>query len=436
MLAVTAVASLALVAPVAAHAGTAGAKAVGTARVSVATDGTQGNEHSFISRTSADGRYIVYSSAATNLAPDGRQWAYDIISYDRVEKTSTRVAISDDGDFNGSGPADLSISADGRYVAFDSIDRLLPDQTKAQSNVYVWDRTTGKFARISNTPEGQLPKRGSAAPEISADGRYIAYSSLSPDLVPGDFNQQQDVFVYDQHTKTTERVSVDPKGKSADGASGGPTLSADGRYVTFQSRATDLVPGDTNGALDVFLYDRTTKRTTLISALADGTQGNGWSYTPRINATGRYIAYRTDATNLVPGDTNGVADVVLYDRKTKQTTRVSVAAGGGQLDKAAYNPVLTANGRLIAYMSEATNVVSGDTNGVTDVFVHDVKTGRTERVSVAADGAQGNGASQLPWISANGKFVSYQSDATNLVPGDTNEKADIFLSPARRTPAG
>src|SRR5205814_1263965 len=196
--------------------------------------------------------------------------------------------------------------------------------------------------------------------------------------------------------------------------------SADGRFVAFAAWARNLAPGDTNGFGDVFVHDRGTGVTERLSVDGAGTEANDTIHQPAISADGRFVAFVSAATNLVPGDTNGLSDVFVHDRRTRRTERVSVDSAGTQADGASASPALSADGRFVAFSSSATNLVPGDTNGQADVFVHDRRTGTTERVSVDSAGTGANGWSERPSISADGRFVAFCSYATNLVPRDTN----------------
>src|SRR5437762_932588 len=205
--------------------------------------------------------------------------------------------------------------------------------------------------------------------------------------------------------QTTVRVSVASGGTEGDDASLGSALSADGRFVAFDSAATDLVAGDTNGVSDVFVHDRQTGTIERVSVASGGAQGDGssgligFAFPPALSAAGRFVAFVSAATNLVTGDTNGAADVFVRDRQTGTTERVSVASGGTQGNAASWGLALSADGRFVAFQSDATNLVAGDTNGATDVFVRDRQTGMTERVSVASGGAPGNDGTGNPGLS-------------------------------------
>jgi Tol biopolymer transport system component len=227
-------------------------------------------------------------------------------------------------------------------------------------------------------------------------------------------------------------VSVASDGTQGNSHSVSPSISADGRYVAFSSLASNLVPGDTNGKQDIFVHDRLTGQTTRVSVASDGTQGNGDSDFASISADGRYVAFSSLASNLVAGDTNGTWDVFVHDRLTGQTTRVSVASDGTQGNEDSIGVEISADGRYVAFTSLASNLVAGDTNGTWDVFVHDRLTGQTTRVSVASDGTEGNGHSLYGLsISADGRYVAFASVASNLVSGDANGGiTDAFIAAA------
>ncbi|WP_354147707.1 HYR domain-containing protein [Arthrobacter sp. 754] len=401
-----------------------------TTRVSVAGDGTQANLVSRWPAISGDGRYVAFESAAPNLVPGDTNNRLDVFVHDLDTGGIERVSVAGDGAQATSNSFQPTISADGRYVAFYSdAGNLVPGDTNGTQDVFVRDRVAGSTERVSVAGDGSQANSSSFEPAISADGRYVAFESNAGNLVPGDTNFMTDVFVRDRATGSTERVSVASEGSQATGQSfGDPAISSDGRYVAFNSLANNLVPGDTNGTKDVFVRDRVAGSTERVSVAGDGTEANGESHEPAISSDGRHVAFRSVGTNLAPGDTNGTDDMFVRDRVTGSTERVSVASDGTQANSQSYlEPEISADGRYVTFQSVASNLVAADTNGTDDVFVRDRVAGSTERVSLASDGTQANGQSVLPAISGDGRYVVFQSVASNLVPGDTNGAPDVFV---------
>ena len=226
----------------------------------------------------------------------------------------------------------------------------------------------------------------------------------------------------------TTRVSVASDGVQANDYNAFPVISADGRYVAFQSYANNLVPEDSNEALDIIVHDRTSGETSRASLASDGSQGNDSSGNPAISADGRYVAFASAADNLVPGDSNGAFDIFVHDRASGETSRVSLASDGSQASNYSWYSAISASGRYVAFASAADNLVPGDSNGVIDTFVHDRVSHQTTRVSLASDSSQGNSDSWYPAITADGRLVAFQSWADNLVPGGNEGALDIFVS--------
>jgi Tol biopolymer transport system component len=417
--------------------------------VSLAADGTPGNDSSEAPSLSANGRFVAFVSRASNLAPDDSSEdcidtaldpsqfsCSDVFVRDRQSGMVERVSVASDGT-PGNHESGIryeqgslsSISGDGRFVAFQShASNLVP----GCPGVYIHDRQTGEVMCPAIASDGTLGNGNSIWPVISTDGRFVAFISEANNLVPNDTNGVADVFVHDRQTGQTERVSIAGNGVEADNLSGDmggfPSLSADGRFVAFASFAGNLVTDDTNGKADIFVHDRQTGMTVRVSVAGDGVQANGASSYPTLSADGRFVAFQSEASNLVPNDTNGVADVFVHDRQTGQTMQINVATDGTQARREdSGRATLSADGRWVAFTSEAANLVEGDTNGVADVFVHDRQTGQTVRVSVASDGREANGESNMPTLSADGRFIAFWSLANNLMPGDTNERGDIFI---------
>jgi Tol biopolymer transport system component len=405
------------------------ALAATTERVSVSSAGEQGNSDSGYPAISADGRYVAFKSAASNLVPGDTNGTWDIFVQDRLTGVTERVSVSTAGD-EGNDYSDCpAISADGRYVAFvSSASNLVAGDTNGASDIFVHDRLTGVTERVSVSTAGDEGNDESDYPAISDDGRYVAFDSNASNLGPDDTNSSWDVFVHDRLTGATERVSVSSTGEQGNDFSYYAAISADGRYIAFASDASNLVAGDTNGREDVFVHDVLTDATERASVSTAGEEANGTSTGAAISADGRYVGFLSSASNLVSGDTNGEWDIFVHDGLTGVTERVSVSSTGEEGNTGSENPSSTsADGRYVAFPSNASNLVPDDTNGTTDVFVHDRLTGASERVSVSAAGEEANGGSGGAAISADGRCVAFASEASNLVLGDTNGVFDVFV---------
>ncbi|HKY77652.1 MAG TPA: hypothetical protein VJS45_16075, partial [Acidimicrobiia bacterium] len=285
----------------------------------------------------------------------------------------------------------------------------------------------GGLRLISLAVDGGETDGASFTPSISANGRYVAFASAASTLVAGDTNTTEDVFVYDRVTRTNERVSVSSLGAEGNGASYGPAISADGRHVAFTSAASNLTPGDSNEQVDVFVRDRETQATILVSVGPQGAMGDGPSVAPSISDDGLLVAFESDADTLVREDNNGTGDVFIRDLVTRVTRKLSVAGNGQQTESPSFGPDIGADGRSVAFESFSSRLVPGDTNGALDVFVADVASGSIDRVSLATGGGQANERSYSPSISADGRIVAFSSFASNLVPDDTNGLLDVFL---------
>jgi Tol biopolymer transport system component len=404
-----------------------------TSCVSVDPLGAPGNDVSgyFGMSISADGRYVAFWSYATNLVPGNTNAYSDIFVRNRQTGTTERVSIDSAGVEGNNASLSPSISADGRYVAFQSYaTNLVPGDTNGYPDIFVRDRQSGLTSLVSIDSAGAQGNGGSYSPSLSADGRFVAFWSEASNLVPVDANGTRDIFVRDRQSGRTSLVSVDSTGAQANGESLSPSISADGRFVAFESRATNLVPGDSNASRDVFVRDRQGGVTTRVSVDSAGAEVVYDSTGPSISADGRYVAFQSDATNLVPGDTNGYPDIFVRDRQVARTIRVSVDSAGAQGNgPSGLSPAvsISADGRHVLFASAATNLVPGDTNATADVFVHDLRSGQTRRVSVDTGGMEGNSYSYPGTISSDGRWATFGSPATNFVPGDTNGYPDVFV---------
>lgn len=414
------------------------------ARVNVSTSGAQADGPTVGAVLSANGRYVAFASRATTLVRRDRNRTSDVFVHDLRTSRTTRVSVSSAG-AEASGASLLpSISADGRTVAFpSSATNLVPDDRNAVQDVFVRDRATATTRRVSLGLDGEANGR-SLAPFVSGDGSIVAFSSEASNLVFGDTNGTLDVFVARTTGGPARRVSVGLDGQS-DGRSEASAISADGRIVAFRSFATNLVGEDRNERADVFACDLRTGSTGVENVSSRGAQANGATFRGMLSGSGRFVGFRSRASNLVPGDTNDALDVFEHDRATGRTTRVSVASDGAEADSRGVDwrvreslfvsrPFLSADGRFAAFTSRAPNLVAGDRNGMPDVFVHDLESGRTIRVSVSIDGREANAPSFVSGISADGRVVAFTSFASNLVAGDTNGRKDVFVAYLWRAP--
>jgi hypothetical protein len=408
-----------------------------TQLVSVDSSSSQANGDSRFSTVSADGRFVAFASEATNLVPGDTNGFFDVFVRDLQAGTTELISVGlggvpangNSGDSLGGSIRGFAISADGRYVAFWSqATNLVAGDTNGFLDVFVRDRQLGTTELVSVSSGGvQANSYSVGQVSISADGRFVAFMSNASNLVVNDTNHTFDIFVRDRQNGTTERVSVGPAGLEGNGPCDEFTsISADGRYVAFQSFASNLVAGDTNATSDVFVHDRQTGTTERVSVGTAG-QANDQSSNGSISADGRYVAFLSSATNLVQNDTNGVPDVFVRDRQTGKTERVSVDSSGAQANSNCLAPSISGDGGAVAFYSFASNLVAGDTNGNLDVFVHSRRSGATERASVSSSGTQGDIASMYSEISSDGRWVVFSSTATNLVANDTNGFQDIFV---------
>jgi Tol biopolymer transport system component len=400
-----------------------------TTRVSVDSSGSQANNNSLILSISASSHVVGFTSSATNLVANDTNGCADIFVHDRITGITERISIDSSGAESNGISSCPSMSADGQFVAFlSSATNLIPNDLNAYSDIFVHDRVSGTTECVSVDSVGtQSNGLSGYPPSISYDGTLIAFPSRGSNLVPGDNNIHADIFVHDRVSGNTERVSVDSSGNEQDGNSYACAISGDGSIVAFESDATNLISGDTNKVQDVFVHDRISGITERISIDSLGTQGNGKSWSPMPSSDGRMIAFWSDATNLVANDTNGYADVFIRDRASGTTDRVSVDSAGGQSNGLSSQPSISGDGRYVVFASLASNLVTGDTNVDYDIFLRDVATGSTTRVSIDSSGHQATGGSMSPSISADGQVIAFDSWAPNLVSQDTNGFSDVFV---------
>jgi Tol biopolymer transport system component len=405
-------------------AGTAQGAQSATELISATPSGASADETGAFGRPQwSAGGQVVFTSTSPNLVAGDTNGRRDVFVRDLATGTTTLVSAGLNGLPANNDSDDASISADGRYVAFGSLaSNLVAGDSNGFADVFVRDLQTGTTARISLPPGGGQANGNSALGSpamISANGRYVAFSSTAQNLAPGKPDFTREVYVADRQAGTLVRASVPQAGGWENGASDAASVSNDG-VAAFQSAASNLVANDGNGARDVFLRDTTAGTTLLVSHAPTGEAANGASMAglPGITPDGARVVFSSGASNLVPDDTNLASDVFLYDRAADAFGLVSTGDGGAPAKGTSTDPSVSDDGRWVAFASFAANIVPGDGDGTTDIFVRDMSSGTTQRASVTPDGGDPDGISQLPTLSPDGAEVAFASKATNLVPAD------------------
>ena len=436
-----------------------------TARISLHTNNTQGTGASGVPfevysvSISADGRYAAFASEATDLVDGGTNGHRNIYVRDRDvdqdgifdepgQVKTLRISRGLGGALPDGDSNEVSISGDGRFVAFSSeASNLVEKDTNSAWDVFVYDRDVdgnrlfdeaGKAGttRVSVSSAGVQGNARSDQPSISATYTSgvalvaVAFRSYANNLVVDDTINPGDIFVRDMASGSTLRVSRGLSSQQPDGESYTPAISANGQYVAFASRANNLAVGDANPQPDIFVFNRSTGATEIVSLNSLEAAGDGESYHPAISRDGSLVAFASRSTNFVDPplvDNNNAADIFVRKRLVGETVRISVSFIGAQASADSFNPSISADGQFIAFASDAGNLdIVADTNGQRDIFLHDRETGLTRRISTAFDSSQSNGMSVAPAISGNGRHIAYPSRGTNLVTNDTNNMWDVF----------
>jgi TolB protein len=372
---------------------------------------------------------FVAAAAALGFALDDREPLITLVQQDAVRSNSEAPSAA--------------VSADGRHVAFTSYARLVPADTNNVRDIYVLDRTTGRVTLESVTTSDGAANHDSTHPGLSGDGRFLVYETHVERA--GGALDARHVLLRDRRESTITMVSAGPPAAATVGWSGIPAISQNGEFVAFASTATHLVPGsDANGAaLDVYLFDTANGTTRRISVDNRGNQRpSGYSTKPSLSADGRFVAFASAALlESVDGRVHAtrrnrpLSQIYVRDTRANVTRLVSRGAAGRPTDGSSWAPVISGDGRYVAFVSAATNLADGDRNGADDVFISDLHSGATEIVSRSRNNGTGNGPSGGPAISSDGRFIAFHSEASDLVCAqrcateheDVNLLADVFL---------
>jgi len=417
----------------------------------------QGNNNSSAGKISRNGNVVAFYSTANNLPPSGPIGSPGMI-LTRTLSTTNLSWITQRGDFEGpplsnpraiAGATTSLATANGSTVYYhctadNSVGADLCPESNGHDDVY--STADGYFPPLSSASGGfcggTSSNGDSSNPAVSGDGTRAAFSSRATNLSALDANTTRDIYVRTISSGAYVVASLPAPGLFAiipNGDSTQPSLSETGTYVAFRSAASNLVAGDSNGVEDIFY--RTPGSQNVLPAIIRASvssaevQANGSSANPVFAGNSQLIAFESLASNLVAGDTNDVRDIFVRDRVNGTTTRVSVATGGGQANGSSSNPAISFDGRYVAFTSTATNLVAGDTNSASDIFLHDRDLGTTRRISVSTSGTQSNGNSNRPSMSSDGTKIVFDSVATNLISGDTNAHNDVFLATITPPPA-
>jgi hypothetical protein len=416
--------------------------------ISVNLSGTSGNGDSGEASVSQDGRFVVFSSTSSDLVAGDNNGFEDVFLRDRSTGTTTLIsknpgsgALGDEDSF------EPKITNDGNFVIFVSraSNLVAGDSTElagGNSDVFRYNRQTGEIQLVSMTTAGNHPDGDSSEPNVSADGRFVVFSSFARNLGAADDNGGPDIFIRDMSLGTgnaaaTRTVSVRLDGNAneatGDGRSFDPQVSDDGRFVSFRSAATNLVANDVNGMIDTYVRDMGTGTNILVSVSTAGVSGNAESESNSISGDGKFVAFRSAASDLVANDTNNAPDIFLRNLQTNQTTLLSVNRTGTASARGQSRfPWLSSTASAAAFSSSANDLVETDANGQEDIFIRDLVNGPIYLLStsVANNGNGGNGASFDAYTSRDGRFVTFTSEASDLAAGDTNGRTDVFFTNA------
>lgn len=403
-----------------------------TKLISKSSAGVPGDSGSYVPSVSASGRFIAFASDADNLVGNDSNGDTDVFVRDRKKGKTRRVSLRSNEKQGNDDSFDPAISASGRFVAFASrASNLVKNDTNEEVDIFVRDRRKGRTWRVSVRSNGAQANGSSSDPSISADGRYIAFASVATNLIKNDkTGSARDVFIHDRVTGKTRLASRSSKGGQGTGTgfASNPAISANGRFVVFDSSREGLAPGDGDAVTDVFIHDRVKRKTRLVSKSSGGSKGTEASRDPDVSGTGRFVVFRSAAPNLIGSDGNGRTDIFIRDRKKGKTKRISVATGGAEpSDGMASRPAISTNGRIVTWIDSSDELGGAQPPDIDDVYIRDRRTRRTTLVHRSSGGVAGDDHAENAALDADGTVVAFETEADNLVGIPVNDDRNVFV---------
>lgn len=384
----------------------------------------QANNDSFLAAVSDSAQHVAYQSLGSNLVPGDSNGEQDVFVRDMAAGTTSRASVSSTGIQANDGSYNAAISGNGRYVAFTSdASNLVFSDSNGFRDVFLHDTDTGFTQRLSALGVIIITQGNEDSDNVDLSctaGCIAAFESSASNLVSNDFNNTQDIFRW--VSGGIHRLSVDKNGNDADGGSANPSLSSGGGIMAFDSSATNLLDfgTDTNGLQDVYVRNTALEQNSLGSVNWIGGFANGNSSNPDVSADGRYVVFESQASDLLFGDINTGTAIYLRDRFNFSNEKISVNTAGESANGVSLSPAISADGRYVTFWSNASNLVLDDSNNARDIFVRDRWKNTTTRLSVDTFGEQANGLNDHPAISGDGRYGVFSSAADNLVPNDNN----------------
>ena len=406
-----------------------------TQRVSLGMGGVQADGTSYFGDISGNGRWVVFESNAGNLVAGNRQRRSDIYLRDRMLGTTILISVHKPKGRSIAASTNARMARGSRYVAFQSLAYDLVDgDTNQRQDVFVRDRMANRTVLASRGHDGGPADGGSQLEALSPTGRFVAFTSTASNLTTTTTPGEEELYVRDLKSGTTTLESVNNQGEASDRYVSNAAINLDGRFLAFVTQAHNLSTRDKNNEFDIYLRDRATRQTILVTTGLGGTSSDRSSNDPVLSDDGQFVAFDSFAANLAPGNENHQTNAYIWSRSTRTIRQIGLAPGGVQPNGGTSVDAITPDGRYVLVSSGASNLVPNDTNKASDLFVCDTTNGGVTRVDLTAGGQQVDAGSYFPYahgaaISADNKTVAFESSVPNLVPGDTNGHWDVFVRP-------